>query len=157
MLTRTPKPLVLGHGDMSTFRADIDAIAMGAHRHEVVELNTIRAADDHRLSPQAGFPLFCAQCYTHNCYADVKTSTQKYIAIVFLAICHFRLPQDLRRTRSVRFQRSDSHIREMLVFHQDEDALAGTIESLLGQVVLWVQGQTRLTKLLVARVTSGRM
>ena len=54
MLARTPKTFIVRYCDVPTFRTDILAIGMGIHRHEVVESNTIRAADDHGLSPQAG-------------------------------------------------------------------------------------------------------
>jgi hypothetical protein len=62
---------------MLTPLADIRTVCTLRHCHEVVEANAIRAADDHMLSPQAGF--LWAQYYPHSCQASVNTFTQKYI------------------------------------------------------------------------------
>jgi hypothetical protein len=106
---------------MPTLRADIDAVAMDIHRHEVVDLNTIRAADDHRLSPQAGVPIFCAMLHpsllsqSEDFYSEVHRDG-------FLAIYHFfAFRQDVVPHGQVDFKRIDMRIREVLVFHQDED------------------------------------
>jgi hypothetical protein len=53
MTTGTPKTFVLWNYDMPTLLTNIGAICMDIHCHEVVESNTIRAADDHRLAPQS--------------------------------------------------------------------------------------------------------
>ena len=58
MRTRTAKTFVLWNYDMPTLLTNICAIRMDIHCHEVVESNTIRAADDHRLAPQLEFRSF---------------------------------------------------------------------------------------------------
>jgi hypothetical protein len=61
--------------DVSTFRTHVPAIACSTHRHEVVKLNTIRAADDwleHRLAPEQEF-LGVAFILSLNCLANIKS------------------------------------------------------------------------------------
>jgi hypothetical protein len=61
MSTRAAKKLVLGNCNVPTLRTDIVSIGMDTHCHKVVESNTVRAADDHKLSPQSEFRYFVAR------------------------------------------------------------------------------------------------
>ena len=66
--TRAAKRFVLWHNDVRTLSTNVCAVGLDIHCHKVVESNTIRTADDHRLAPQSEFSVPSGRkFYTQNC------------------------------------------------------------------------------------------